>query len=55
MVAPYGGYSRDAHAIYFLDREVPGADPGSFAAVSDSVTMDGRDKNRGYLSGQPID
>ena len=46
----FGGYARDAHAVYFGDKRVQGADPKSFQ----SMAPYGKDKRAVYVGGARI-
>jgi DKNYY family len=48
------GYAKDAHTVYYEWDRIPGADPATFAADTNSNTVDARDKNHTYLSGQLV-
>ncbi len=45
-----GCYAADKHRVFFMGKEVPGADPATFREVDFYL---GQDKNRAYQKGEP--
>ena len=45
-----GCYAADKHRVFFMGKEIPGADPATFKVVDFYI---GQDKNRAYQKGKP--